>query len=91
VFSTLVTFGEVVRTVGVGLARAVDAVEPSTSREVFACSISIRLHSGRQMDVASHAQHPYEAIDRAARRSRQSCTHTLTWSTRLRQAAKNSQ
>lgn len=68
VFSTLVTLGDVVHTVGVGLARAADAVDPSTSREVFACSVSIRLHSGHQMDVASHAQHPYEAIDRAAHR-----------------------
>jgi hypothetical protein len=67
VFSTLAAFGDVVHKVGVGLARAADAVEPSTSREVFACSVSIRLHSGHQMDVASHAEHPYEAIDRAAR------------------------
>jgi ribosome-associated translation inhibitor RaiA len=68
VFSTLATLVDVVCQVGVGLARAADAAESSTSRDVFACSASIRLCSGRQMDAAAHAQHPYEAIDRAARR-----------------------
>lgn len=67
VFSTLAILADVVHQVGVGLARAADAAEPSTSRDVFVCSVSIRLCSGRQMDVASHARHPYEAIDRAAR------------------------
>jgi ribosome-associated translation inhibitor RaiA len=55
-----------VQEVGVGLVRA-DAADASTSSDVFACSVSIRLRSGRQLDVASHAQHPYMAIDSAAR------------------------
>jgi ribosome-associated translation inhibitor RaiA len=65
VFSTLATLADSVHEIGVGLARAADAA--STPRDVVVCSVSIRLRSGRQMDVASHAQHPYEAIDRAAR------------------------
>lgn len=67
VFSTLANLADVVQGVGVDLVRTADAVETSTARDVFACSVSIRLRSGREVDVASHGQHPYEAIDRAAR------------------------
>jgi hypothetical protein len=59
VFSTLATLAEVVREVGVGLARAATVADASTSGNVFACIVSIRLRSGRRMDLASHAQHPY--------------------------------
>lgn len=67
VFSTLANLGDVVQEVGVDLARTGDAAETPTVRDAFACSVSIRLRSGREVDVASHGQHPYEAIDRAAR------------------------
>jgi hypothetical protein len=66
VFSTLAALSDVVHEVGVGLARA-DAARPSSSADVFVCRVSIRLRTGEHMDVASHARHPYQAIDRAAR------------------------
>jgi hypothetical protein len=67
VFSTLATAADAVHEVGVGLVRAARAEESPASRDVVACSISVRLRSGCQLDVASHARHPYEAIDCAAR------------------------
>jgi hypothetical protein len=66
VFSVLANLADVVHEVGVGLARA-EAAGTAAASDAFACSVSIRLRSGRHLDVASHAQHPYEAIDRAAR------------------------
>jgi ribosome-associated translation inhibitor RaiA len=67
VFSILANLADVVQRVGVDLARTADAAETSTVRDAFACSVSIRLRSGLEVDVASYGQHPYEAIDRAAR------------------------
>ena len=67
VFSTLAPLADVVEQVGIGLVRAAAAGEPATARDVFACSVSITLRSGRQLGVASHARHPYKAIDCAAR------------------------
>jgi ribosome-associated translation inhibitor RaiA len=66
VFSSLATQADVVHEVGVGLARA-EAADTSAAGDVFACIVSVRLRSGRHLNVAAHAQHPYEAIDRAAR------------------------
>jgi len=62
VFSALAALADVVHEVGVGLAPA----EAEDTADVFACSVSITLRSGRCFDVAAHAQHPYEAIERAA-------------------------
>ena len=62
VFSALAALADVVHEVGVGLAQA----EANDTADVFACSVSIRMRSGRSLDVASQAQHPYQAIERAA-------------------------
>jgi hypothetical protein len=67
VFSTLANVADVVHDVGVDLTRAADAAETWTAPDACACSVSIRLRSGCQLDVSSHGRHPYEAIDRAAR------------------------
>jgi hypothetical protein len=64
-FSRLIAFADIVEAIGVSLTRSADAA-PASSSQVFACRVSIALRSGRRMGVASHAPHPYEAIDRAA-------------------------
>lgn len=67
VFSTLAPLADVVEQVGISLVRAAAARETSTARDVYACSVSITLRSGRQLGVASLARHAYMAIDCAAR------------------------
>ena len=67
VFSSLATLADIVRDVGVDLARAADPEQTSTAHDTFACRVSVRLRSGRLMDVVTRAQHAYQAIDRAAR------------------------
>ena len=65
-FSTLVAFADIIESIGVGLTRTADTACASPP-QVFACSVSLSLRDGRRMERASHASHPYEAIDRCAR------------------------
>ena len=71
VFSALAAHGDAVNGVDVELTRTEaytaehDATGPG---DAFACRIAIRLRSGREFEATSRATHPYEAIERAARR-----------------------
>lgn len=65
VFSTLISLDNRVDHAIVMLSPA----EPDAATSgAIACSVSIRLRSGREVDVVAHGQHPYDAIDSAARR-----------------------
>ena len=62
-FSTLKHRADVVRHVIVRLSLAQRGENNQVS-----CSVSIKLETGRQVDVATRGPHPYAAIDHLARR-----------------------
>jgi ribosome-associated translation inhibitor RaiA len=66
-FSALAAHGNAVDAVDVELTRAGGRGSAETG-EPFACRVAIRLRSGSAVEVTARAAHPYEAIERAARR-----------------------
>ena len=68
VFSALTNVADIVQHAVVTLMRSQQKAAVERGNRATACSLSIRLRSGGQVDLTAHGQHPYDAIDRVARR-----------------------